>query len=63
MEDGAQAIMRDAHANYLLGNEAMTTATSGEGGDAATAPMVMTVLAQRGFWQWSDVATTAGDDQ
>ncbi len=63
MEDGAHAIVKDALTNYLLRNAATATAASGGGRNVATAMMATGVLSQRGFFRWSDVATTAGDDQ
>ncbi len=59
--DGAHAVVRGVLAEYLLGNAATATATSGGGRNGATAVMTMAALLQRGFWQWSDMAMTAGD--
>jgi hypothetical protein len=63
VEDGMHAIVRGALTNYLLGNAAMAMALGRGGRKTATATMVMAVLSQRGFWQQSDMATTAGDGQ
>jgi hypothetical protein len=56
-------IVRDALDTYLLGNAVMAPATGGGGRNAATAVTATAALSQRGFWQWSDVATTAGGGQ
>ncbi len=61
VEDGAHTIVRDALANYLLGNASMAMAAGRGGWNAVTAAMAMAVLSQRGFWQRSDMAMTAGD--
>ncbi len=61
VEGGAHAIVRDVLAEYLLGNAATTTAASGGRRNAATAMMAKAALSKRGFWQWSDMAMTAGD--
>ncbi len=61
MEGGAYTVVRDALAEYLLRNAAMATAASGGGRNVATAMTAMAALLQRGFWQQSDMAMTAGD--
>jgi hypothetical protein len=63
VEDGAHAVMRVVLADYLLGNVAMATATSKGGRNAATARTAMAMLSQKGFCQWFNMATTAGDGQ